>query len=510
MARPGFVLEVDERTPPLTVRSGADILRERFPLGTQVVYPPDPVRPLDDLDETIDQALAAPLDSAPLAERLRPGMRLTLTVSDATVPLPRMRRPDIRARLAEHVLTVAAAAGVDDVEVIAATGLHRRLTEDELEWILGERVVRSFADGHLTSHDAEDPEQLVSLGTTADGVPVEVNRRVAESDLVVHLAALTSPGEPSGWDGLLAGLGSARTLAARFGLDGARHRDGLAAVVAERLPVLMVGAVLNTDMYPPVAQLFSRREWEWSVRDQATFVALRRALAFTPHRTRQLLFTTPAPYGVIAVAAGDPAAVAARTGEALAAQHTVEVDGQADVLITGVGQLSPHTVGASPNPLVAAAGAAEAYARHTGERPAVRPGGALIIYHPAAPTDSGREQPSTPDFLTDVLSRTTDPQRIAAEFEPRFAADPWYRHLYRDAHAYHALQPMHLWYALTSIRTELADVVWVGADRPAVEQLGFRVASTLADALEMVSTHVGRSPALRYLHTPPYPWIDAR
>lgn len=510
MARPGFVLEVDERTPPLTVRSGADILRERFPLGTQVVYPADPVRPLEDLDEAIDAALAVPTGSAPLAERLRPGMRLTLTVNDVTVPLPRMRQPDVRARLAEHVLTLAAAAGVDDVEVIAATGLQRRLTEDELEWILGERVVRSFADGHLTSHDAEDPGQLVSLGTTEDGVPVEVNRRVAESDLVVHLAARTSPGAPAGWDGLLAGLGSARTLATRFGLDGERHRDALAAVVAERLPVFAVDAALNNDMYPPVAQLLGRREWEWNVRDQAAFVALRRALAFAPHRAQRLLFNTPAPYGVIAVGAGDPAAAGAVVGEALAAQHTVDVQGQADVLITGVGRLSPHTVGANLNPLVAAATAAEAYGRHTGERPAVRQGGALIIYHPAAPADSGREQPSTPDFLSDVLSVTTDPERIAREFAPRFAADPWYRHLYRDAHAYHALQPMHLWYALTPIRTDLADVVWVGADRPAVEQLGFRAASTLADALEMVSTHVGRSPALRYLHTPPSPWVDVR
>ena len=108
-----------------------------------------------------------------------------------------------------------------------------------------------------------------------------------------------------------------------------------------------------------------------------------------------------------------------------------------------------------------------------------------------------------PDFLTDVLSVTTDPARMAAEFEPRFAADPWYRHLYRDTSAYHALQPFHLWYSLTRMRTELSDVVWVGADRHSVEQLGFRAASTLADALEMVSTQVGRSPSIGYLHSPP-------
>ena len=33
--------------------------------------------------------------------------------------------------------------------------------------------------------------------------------------------------------------------------------------------------------------------------------------------------------------------------------------------------------------------------------------------------------------------------------------------------------------------------------------MGFRAASTLADALEMVSSTVGRSPSISYLHTPP-------
>ena len=41
MSRPGFALEVDERTPPLLVRSGSAVRLERFSLGTQVVYAPD-------------------------------------------------------------------------------------------------------------------------------------------------------------------------------------------------------------------------------------------------------------------------------------------------------------------------------------------------------------------------------------------------------------------------------------------------------------------------------------
>ena len=39
---------------------------------------------------------------------------------------------------------MAADAGVDDVELIAANALHRRLTAAELKHIVGERVFRSF------------------------------------------------------------------------------------------------------------------------------------------------------------------------------------------------------------------------------------------------------------------------------------------------------------------------------------------------------------------------------
>ena len=41
MQRPGFVLEVDDRTPPLVVHEGLGFRLENFPLGTRVVYPPE-------------------------------------------------------------------------------------------------------------------------------------------------------------------------------------------------------------------------------------------------------------------------------------------------------------------------------------------------------------------------------------------------------------------------------------------------------------------------------------
>src|SRR4029450_9990943 len=170
MGRPGFVLEVDDRTPPLLVPDGDRFRLEKFPLVPRVIYPVESLPRIPDLLEAINAAIDAPLQSEPLAALLQPAMRLTIAFDDIGTPTPRMRRPAIRGKVIEAVLTRAAAAGVDDVALVSANGLNRRMTAEELEYIVGERVFRSFyADGLLTNHDAENADNLVSIGSTTAG-----------------------------------------------------------------------------------------------------------------------------------------------------------------------------------------------------------------------------------------------------------------------------------------------------------------------------------------------------
>ena len=112
MPRPGFVLEVDERTPPLLVHEGEGFRLQRFPLGTRVVYPPDALPGISDVNGAIRHALLNPVgDSKPLPELLRPGMQLTIAFDDISLPLPPMLTPDVRQRIIEHVLELAARSG---------------------------------------------------------------------------------------------------------------------------------------------------------------------------------------------------------------------------------------------------------------------------------------------------------------------------------------------------------------------------------------------------------------
>jgi hypothetical protein len=118
--------------------------------------------------------------------------------------------------------------------------------------------------------------------------------------------------------------------------------------------------------------------------------------------------------------------------------------------------------------------------------------------------------PSYIDFFEEVLAETTDPLAIETKYEEQFATDPWYIHLYRNSYAYHGVHPLYMWYWGAHALEHLSDVIFVGAHRSTAERMGFRVASTLDDALEIARDRVGRSPSISYLHAPPLTMADVR
>src|SRR5947209_19295687 len=97
MPRPGFVLDVDRNTPPTLFWRGEDFTLEKLPAGrSRIVYPAEPLDPVRDVDAAIRDALVHPIDSDPLPALPFPGMKLTIAFDDVSLPLPKMRRPDLR------------------------------------------------------------------------------------------------------------------------------------------------------------------------------------------------------------------------------------------------------------------------------------------------------------------------------------------------------------------------------------------------------------------------------
>ena len=521
MPRPGFVLDVDRSTPPTLFWHGEQFRLERLPTGSRVVYPPEPLAALDDPDAAIRHALLNPVgDSQPLPSLLHPGMKLTICFDDLSLPLPPMRRPDNRQRVIEAVLDMAAEAGVDDVELIAALGLHRRMTEAELRHALGDRVYDSFAPtGLLKQFDAEDPSRLAHLGTTEAGEDVEIDERAATSDLVVYVN-INLVAMDGGHKSLATGISSYRSLKhhhnartlqhTRSLMD--RHRSALHAsswrigryMAESGVKVFQIETTLNTDTFPEQFAFLSRREWEWSAKDRAGFMTVSKSLDRMPARMRHRIFSSmKAPHRMTSVQAGEVEAVHEITIANVHRQQMVDVQGQTDVLTMGLPYIGPYHVNSIMNPVLVACGGLGYFFNLYRGMPLVREGGVLIMHHPTPWAFHPVHHPSYIDFFDQVLPQTTDPVEMEAKFEEAFATDPWYIHLYRTSYAYHGVHVLYMWYWCAHALQHLGGVIVVGGNPRAVRRMGFKPASTLDDALEMASDVVGPSPSVTHLHAPP-------
>jgi hypothetical protein len=526
--RPGLVLDVDRSTPPILFHRGPGFSLEKLPPGrSRVLYPAEPLAGLDDPDAAIRHALDHPIDSEPLSALLFADMQLTIAFDDLSLPLPKMRRPDVRQRVIEAVLDLAAQAGVDDIHLIAALALHRRMTEEELRHAVGDRVYDAFApSGRIYNHDAEDPDGMTLVGTTPHGEEVQLNRRAAESDLIVYVN-LNLVAMDGGHKSTATGLSGYTALRHHHNVDTMQHsrsfmdqdnselhranwRQG--AVIRDAgVKIFQIETTVNNNTFGRKGPLsvLQKREWEWSARDRATFMAMQAGLGRMPLRARRRIFHTwESPYELTSVQAGEIEAVHKVTTDNVYRQHLVPIEGQADVLTMGLPYICPYNVNSIMNPiLVACLGLGYFFNLYKG-RPLVREGGVLIMSHPTPWEFHPVHHPSYIDFFEQVLADTTDPHEIEQRYEKQYAEDEWYRHLYRTSYAYHGVHPFYMWYWASHALAHLGSVIVVGGDTRAVRRLGFRPASTLQDALEIASDVVGPQPTITHVHNPPILMAD--
>ncbi len=516
--REACVVEVTEHSPPTLFHSGEQFRLERLPVGSRIIYAPPPLKGLADVDSAIAAALDSPLGMDPLDSLLSPGMKLTIAFDDISLPLPPMREPDIRALVIEQVLERAYRAGVDDIHLIAALALHRRMTADELQRAVGRRVFDEFYPDRLYNHDAEDPDAIVHLGETPNGETVELSKRAADSDLLVYvnINLVTMDG---GHKSVAVGLGTYTSLKAhhtphalrqsRSFMDPAKselHRSASRQgdVVESAVPIFHIETTLNNDMYGAPLRFLAKPEARWTPREQATFAALKRTTDRMPAKARRNLFHKQyAPYAVTGVTAGAVSPVHEVTLEHCAAQQAVQVHGQSDVVTAGLPYVCPYNVNSIMNPVLVMCMSLGYFFNLYKGVPLAREGGVMIFTHPVTPEFHPVHHPSYVDFYEEVLTETRDPTEIHKRFERAYAEDEWYRHLYRTSYAYHGVHPLYMWYWGAHGLEHLGDVIFVGGDPEACRRLGFRRADTMRDALEMAEQVVGRDPSVTHFHCPP-------
>ena len=496
------------------IYSGDDLLLADLPDDTRVIAPPTPGPPPGDAGPVIARALDRPVGAGPLEELVRPGSRIVIAFDDNALPLPAMRR-DLRPVAVALILERLKRAGVSEqqVRLLCAQGLHRRLTDGELARLVGRRTFRRFAPDRVGNHDAEDPAGVVELGSTDEGEVVEINRAAAECDLLIYVN-INWTQMNGGWKSVAVGLGTYRSISQH-------HNPG---VLTTSRSLMEPGQSAMHGMYERMGQVIQDRvrclslemvidwrlwwgPWRGLTLDPGArrLPLAARAAGLLPRRARDLMrgaFT--ADYGLRQANFGQVDQVHRRTLSALDQAPAVQVQGQTDALLLGVANLSPYAVGGYPNPiLVANLGLGYIFNLHQGA-PLVRRGGTVIIASPCEARFHPVHHPSYARFYEHALAETFDPEVLHREFERGYAEDPEFRRLYRESYAYHGVHPFFTWYWCCHARAHAGRIIVAGAQEPeAARRLGFEAAPTLERALEMAREDHPDGMSLTYQMVPP-------
>ena len=139
----------------------------------------------------VEAALERPIGSPSLEELARDKASALIVVDD-------LGRPTRADRVIPTLLAMLTRAGVgpDGISFLVATGSHRPLREEEIRQKLGSDVATRFP---VANHDAF-AHDLRHLGTLPSGLPIIVNRRIAEVDLVVGIGCVI-PHSHTGFSG---------------------------------------------------------------------------------------------------------------------------------------------------------------------------------------------------------------------------------------------------------------------------------------------------------------------
>lgn len=134
---------------------------------------PEELSGVQDEQAEIRRALENPIASAKLRERVKPGMKVAIIISDVTRPVPSYK-------FLPSLLDELNKGGVPDsnITVVVALGSHRKSTPEEHKALLGE----SYGRVRCIDHDKADTKYV---GTSSFGHKIEVFREIVDADFVV-------------------------------------------------------------------------------------------------------------------------------------------------------------------------------------------------------------------------------------------------------------------------------------------------------------------------------------
>lgn len=171
----------------------------------QVLGEMEKQKPLTDIE--IGERFDAPVDSKTLEEIVKPGESVLFVVPDATrrTACGQIINLLVRRLIANGTMPF-------DIRVIFATGIHRKVTDEEKLEIVTPFIAQRIK---MLDHNPRDLMQIVNLGKTSGGIPIQLNRALTEHDHTIIIGGVNFhyfAGFTGGRKLICPGLASTRTV----------------------------------------------------------------------------------------------------------------------------------------------------------------------------------------------------------------------------------------------------------------------------------------------------------
>jgi lactate racemase len=158
-------------------------------------------------DAEIGERFDKPYNSNTLEEIVDAGDSVLIVVPDAT-------RQTASGQIINLLVRRLIANGVMpfDIRIIFATGIHRQVTDDEKKDLLTPFIHQRIK---TLDHNPRDLAQIVRLGETSNGIPIELNRALTEHDKIIIVGGISFhyfAGFTGGRKLICPGLASSRTI----------------------------------------------------------------------------------------------------------------------------------------------------------------------------------------------------------------------------------------------------------------------------------------------------------
>ncbi len=506
---------------------GNHLINAKLPDNSEILYanPPIPGVKRTDIPEQVKTAFENPHGIPPLRELVDGSSKVLIAFDNNCQPFPMTKKPDMRQIMIETLLTMLYTYGVEkaNIQLICAGGLHRKMKIHELAYMLGKKIMREFYPNQLKNFDAEDSENIVTLGETEQGEIVETERAVIESDLVIYVDTIQIPLN-GGHKSVAVGMGTYRSIAPHHSprmtaesphVMQPEHSNmhdciqRISRVIEQNSKIVVLEAAMNNAIYPFHLRYLGKPKDQCNILEQLLKACTPSAMGMLPEALRSRIFKSiRTDYEPVEINAGTIDAVHPKTLQVMRDQLTLDVPRQYSTLVFGLPDLTPYAVGARINPILVVSDILGYIFNWFYNKPLVRKGGVVIIMNPTFQIFHEEYHVAYKKFYEEVLSETTEPFEMQNAFQEQYANDPYLIDRYRTKFAYHGFHPFTVWYWTTYALTYLSKVVLVGPEDDRVaRRLGVDWARNLDEALGIAREISGQDDVVA-LTMPPFLYVN--